>query len=214
MSSCRACGRPCPDGGRFCPYCGTTIHPTCAACGQENPGDATFCLRCGTSSERTEPGVFAAGARRRPAPMPIAHSRSAAAGTRSTNSSVRAAQARVPGARHAPRSHSRRRDREDRRPRRRGPRSLRREAQAMGRLGDHPNIVTVFDIGEEHGRPFIVSQLMAGGDVERLHADARRATVAAARTGLQIATRCRRGARRTHTRRASSTATSSPATSG
>jgi class 3 adenylate cyclase len=43
-----------------------------------------------------------------------------------------------------------------------------REAQAMGRLGDHPHIVTVHDIGEERGQPFIVSQYMAGGSVEDL----------------------------------------------
>ena len=28
---------------------------------------------------------------------------------------------------------------------------IRREAQAMGRLGDHPHIVTVFDTGDENG---------------------------------------------------------------
>jgi hypothetical protein len=37
---------------------------------------------------------------------------------------------------------------------------VRREAQAMGRLGDHPHIVTVHDIGEENGQPGIVSQFM------------------------------------------------------
>ncbi|MEE8370162.1 MAG: protein kinase, partial [Dehalococcoidia bacterium] len=45
---------------------------------------------------------------------------------------------------------------------------VRREAQAMGRLGDHQNIVTVFDIAEEHGEPLIVSQFMAGGDLDGL----------------------------------------------
>jgi hypothetical protein len=45
---------------------------------------------------------------------------------------------------------------------------LRREAQAMGRLGDHPHIVTVYDIGDEGTQPYIVSQYMAGGDVEGL----------------------------------------------
>jgi serine/threonine protein kinase len=56
---------------------------------------------------------------------------------------------------------------------------VRREAQAMGRLGDHPHIVTVYDIGEEDGRPFIVSQYMPGGSVDDLLAGAaeRRLTV-------------------------------------
>jgi len=45
---------------------------------------------------------------------------------------------------------------------------IRREAQAMARLGDHPHIVTVHDIGEDDGQPFIVSQLMAGGDLATL----------------------------------------------
>jgi len=38
----------------------------------------------------------------------------------------------------------------------------------MGRLGDHPHVVTVYDIGEDDGQPYIVSQYMAGGDVEGL----------------------------------------------
>jgi serine/threonine-protein kinase len=43
-----------------------------------------------------------------------------------------------------------------------------REAQAMGRLGAHPNIVAVFDLGEDQGRPFMVTELMGGGDLEGL----------------------------------------------
>jgi eukaryotic-like serine/threonine-protein kinase len=45
---------------------------------------------------------------------------------------------------------------------------IRREAQAMGRLGAHPHVVSVFDLGEEDGQPFIVTELMGGGDVEGL----------------------------------------------
>jgi serine/threonine protein kinase len=44
---------------------------------------------------------------------------------------------------------------------------LRREAQAMARLGRNPNLVTVFDIGEESGRPFIVCELVEGGDLRQ-----------------------------------------------
>lgn len=43
-----------------------------------------------------------------------------------------------------------------------------REAQTMGRLGDHPHIVQVFDLGDENGQPFMVLPLMEGGDVEGL----------------------------------------------
>ena len=45
---------------------------------------------------------------------------------------------------------------------------VRREAKAMARLGDHPNIVTVHDISEEENRPLIVSQYMAGGSLAEL----------------------------------------------
>ncbi len=45
---------------------------------------------------------------------------------------------------------------------------IRREAQAMGRLGAHPHVVSVFDLGETVGQPFIVTELMGGGDVEGL----------------------------------------------
>jgi serine/threonine protein kinase/tetratricopeptide (TPR) repeat protein len=43
-----------------------------------------------------------------------------------------------------------------------------REVQAMGRLGDHPNIVTVYDFGDHEGQPYIVLPLLSGGDVEGL----------------------------------------------
>jgi len=65
-----------------------------------------------------------------------------------------------------------------------------REAQAMGRLGAHPHIVSVFDLGEEpgvsgaeppsrrvgggyssntiNGQPYIVTEFMGGGDIEGL----------------------------------------------
>ena len=48
----------------------------------------------------------------------------------------------------------------------------RREVEAMRKLGDHPQVVTVLDAGEEDGNPFIVSRYMPGGDVEGLLAAA------------------------------------------
>ena len=43
-----------------------------------------------------------------------------------------------------------------------------REAQAMGRLGDHPHVLQIFDLGEDNGQPYMVLPLMPGGDVETL----------------------------------------------
>src|SRR3954470_5385836 len=42
------------------------------------------------------------------------------------------------------------------------------EAQSMARLGDHPHVVTVHDIGQDDGEPYIVSQFMAGGALDQL----------------------------------------------
>ena len=53
-----------------------------------------------------------------------------------------------------------------------GRQRIQREAEAMGRLSGHPHIVTIYDVGEEDGQPYIVSEYMAGGDVEALIAEA------------------------------------------
>ncbi|HEX2180440.1 MAG TPA: protein kinase [Actinomycetota bacterium] len=45
---------------------------------------------------------------------------------------------------------------------------VRREARAMARLGDHPNIVNIFDVGEEPGLIFLIAELMPGGSVDEL----------------------------------------------
>jgi len=69
-----------------------------------------------------------------------------------------------------------------------GRQRITREAQAMGRLGTHPHIVSVYDMGEEPGNvgtqepgggeprfpashvpsPYLVTEFMPGGDVEGL----------------------------------------------
>ncbi|HUJ28461.1 MAG TPA: serine/threonine-protein kinase, partial [Myxococcales bacterium] len=43
-------------------------------------------------------------------------------------------------------------------------RRFEREAMAAGSL-QHPNVVAVFDVGEEHGRPFLVTELLKGQDL-------------------------------------------------
>jgi len=45
---------------------------------------------------------------------------------------------------------------------------IKREAQAMGQLGSHQHVVTIFDLGEREGQPYIVMELMSGGKVVAL----------------------------------------------
>ena len=76
---------------------------------------------------------------------------------------------------------------------------VRREARAMARLGDHPNVVPIHDIGDEDGRPFIVSQFMSGGSVEDLldKAENRRLPIAEA---IRLAEQVSQALEHAHTR--------------
>jgi class 3 adenylate cyclase len=65
----------------------------------------------------------------------------------------------------------------------------RREMQAMEKLGEHPQLVTVHDTGEADGRPYIVSRHMPGGDVQQLLAsseDGRLAVERAVAIGIDV----------------------------
>ncbi len=43
---------------------------------------------------------------------------------------------------------------------------FRREALAQARLSGHPNIVTIFDVAEQHGQPMIVMAYLEGGSLD------------------------------------------------
>ncbi|MEY2516379.1 MAG: hypothetical protein QOJ89_3737 [bacterium] len=43
-----------------------------------------------------------------------------------------------------------------------------REAQVTGRLGDHPNIITIYDTGDVDGVPYLVMRAMRGGSLADL----------------------------------------------
>ena len=82
-----------------------------------------------------------------------------------------------------------------------------REGQSMGRLGAHPHIVTVFDLGEDpstgsgqaQGQPYMVAELMGGGDVEALIEEAPENRIPLERA-LEIAIETCRGLEFAHSR--------------
>ena len=63
-----------------------------------------------------------------------------------------------------------------------------REAQLIGRLGDHPNIITVHDVGKlDDGTPYLVMRAMTGGSLADLLARERLALARTIRLGREIA---------------------------
>ena len=72
-----------------------------------------------------------------------------------------------------------------------------REARAMGRLGDHPHVLPIHDLGEENGQPYMVQPFMAGGDVDGMleKAEDHRLTVEQA---VDLATQVCRGLEHAH----------------
>jgi serine/threonine protein kinase len=157
---CASCGCENREGATFCLGCGASIALSCPGCGKEFPPGARFCDSCGQAI--SEPGAALT-----PAP------------TIPTSFAVGRYQVKrflgEGGKKRVYLAHDTRLDRDvafslvkteglDAS----GLARVRREAQAMGRLGSHPHIVTVHDIGEEAGQPYLIQEFMEGGSVEDL----------------------------------------------
>jgi eukaryotic-like serine/threonine-protein kinase len=164
---CPACDHENREGATFCGKCGVSVatESVCPSCGRTNAADQKFCDGCGQNL--AQPGTPS----RTPTPAPVpALPASFAAGRYQVQRFLGEG-----GKKRVYLAHDARLDRDvavavikteglDEA----GVKRVQREAQAMGRLGDQANIVTVFDIGDDNGQPYIVSQHMGGGDLERL----------------------------------------------
>ena len=172
-SRCSACEHPNRAGRRFCAECGAPLALACAACGGRNEPGERFCGDCGaplgaagsgarTAAVASAGPIFAPAAPRAAAPSSLAGGRYQIERFLGEGAKKRVFLAR------------------DTRLRREvaialikteglddaGLVRVRREAEAMGQLGDHPNVVTIFDVAEEGGQVYLVSRYMSGGDVE------------------------------------------------
>ena len=137
----------------------------CPSCGNENREGARFCDSCGT--ELTAESAVAEV--RQAEPLPADAPTEIAGRYRVEGFLGQGGRKRVYRADDtAPATRGRGRGLRHRGPRRGGPAPGPPRGAGDGKLGDHPHIVTVHDVGEDDGNPFIVSQYMAGGDVEGL----------------------------------------------
>jgi class 3 adenylate cyclase len=183
MLDCAACGYENRETAKFCGDCGQPLATTvaCGACGTENSRSQRFCDECGGAlgQPASPASSSAAPAARAAAPLP-------GEGVPDALAAGRYRLQRFLGEGAKKRVHLAHDTRLDRDVAIAFIKSegldlvrVRREAEAMGRLGDHPNIVTVYDVDEEAGRVYLVCQFMAGGDLDHLleAADGRRLPV-------------------------------------
>lgn len=163
---CPHCSAENREGAEFCRKCGKSLitELICAHCGHVNLVDSTFCDKCGQSL--TEPDATPAKESTTSANEPI----SFVDGRYQVKKKLGEG-----GKKKVYLVHDKKLGRdvafaliktenldED------GRKRVTREAQAMGKLGDNPHIVSIFDIGEINDQPYIVIPLMGGGDVEAL----------------------------------------------
>jgi hypothetical protein len=172
---CASCGHENRATASFCGGCAAPLprDVACAGCGTINPHDLRFCDGCGRPLERGAPtsGTDGPESRSRGSvgqPAAVAGGRYRirrliGEGSRKRvylaydtrlDREVAVALIKVDGLDEA------------------GLARVRREVRAMGRLGNHPHLVTVHDVGDEGGRPYIVSEYMPGGSVDELLAAA------------------------------------------
>lgn len=158
---CIHCGRANPEDSDFCGDCGRSLATEidCPSCGRSNPQGLKFCRGCGArmdSSSASRPD--------KAAPVPP----------------VQVVSERYEitdflgegGRKRVWRAHDLRLGRDvavafvkGTGPEDSGMERIGREANAMAKLGDHPNIVNVYDTGDDGDGTYIVSQLMEGGSV-------------------------------------------------
>lgn len=164
---CPNCQAENPEEASFCIRCGEKISeeipPKCPSCGTELPVGAAFCFKCGQSLTEPVPEPQPSEV---PSPEPI----SFVGGRYQVKRFLGEG-----GKKKVYLAHDSKLDRDiafalikteglDDESRAR----IKREAQAMGQLGDHPNIMTIFEFGEHEGQPYLVIPFMPGGDVEGL----------------------------------------------
>lgn len=159
---CSNCGRENQDDALFCAGCGEGLSLACSQCGRSNDPHSAFCAGCGNSlvAGNGHPAVASTtGSPSRDMPTEFVDGRYKVKdflGEGATKKVYLALDTLLDREVAFSLIETGGMDEDDRK-------RILREAQTMARLGDHPNIVTIFDLGEEDGAPYMVMPVMLGG---------------------------------------------------
>jgi serine/threonine protein kinase len=162
---CPNCQTDNSDKAKFCKKCGKTLQTeiTCSRCKHQNASDSEFCEQCG------QPLVEQASTPPKPSSSPAIPT-SFAGGRYQVKKFLGEG-----GKKKVYLAHDNTLDRDvafalikTEKLDETGKTRITREVKAMGKLGDHPNIVKVYDFGDHEGQPYMVLPLLPGGDVEGL----------------------------------------------
>ncbi len=154
--NCPDCGQQASDSAKFCRACGCALQPVadrvCPRCGADLQPHSVFCEECGQSvaaaseqrwqlsAKPPEPSSFASGRYEVKRLLGEGGKKKVClAHDTVLDRDVAFALIKTEGLDHV------------------GRERVRREAQAMGRLSFHPHVVSVFDLGEHEGHPFMVT---------------------------------------------------------
>ena len=163
---CPKCQADDPEGVKFCGECGQPflVELTCSNCGHKNPAGVKFCHECGQPLSETATKTLSTANPTVSTPTSFAHGRYQVKKMLGEG-----------GKKKVYLAHDTLLDRDiaiylikTEKLDETGRTRIMREAQAMAKLGDHPNIATVYDYGEHEGQPYMVAPLLSGGDVEGL----------------------------------------------
>ena len=151
---------------KFCRECGAKLTNICPQCGTENPPEDKFCGECGHSL--IDKATISTSAKE--STPPTTEPTSFADGRYQVKKKLGEG-----GKKKVYLAHDTRLDRDvaiylikTEKLDETGRTRILREAQAMARLGDHPNIASIHDYGDHEGQPYMVAPLLSGGDVEAL----------------------------------------------
>jgi serine/threonine protein kinase len=165
---CSSCNHDNEAGRNFCAECGKPLPTDCPACGVRNQPSVKFCGACGAALSPSGSSITATSTQKSSANLAPADSfvngrykviRRLGEGSSKTvflahdnkiDRDVAFALIKTEGLDAS------------------GRERISREARSMGKLGDNPYVVSIYDVGEERGQPYIVSQFMAGGSIDDL----------------------------------------------